>query len=57
MIVVEGDDAQVKEAVAIVEAIKGEPALPGFKGTCRTCRYRCTFAGMEEGDLPEWLKM
>ena len=39
----------------IVEAVKGEPVLPGFKGTCETCPYSCIFAGEKVEDLPDWL--
>ncbi len=55
VLVVEGDEAEVKEAIKLVEGIKGEPALPGFKGTCKTCRYACRFKGTEPADLPAWL--
>lgn len=56
VIIAEGPEAAVKKAISIVEAIKGEPALPDFKGTCRTCRYKCIYAGKDESALPEWMK-
>jgi len=55
VIVVEGAEEDVKKAISLVEGIKGEPAVPGLKGTCKTCRYRCTFAGKDASDLPRWL--
>jgi hypothetical protein len=55
VIVVEGAQEDVKKAISLVEGIKGEPAVPGFKGTCKACRYQCTFAGKELSDLPRWL--
>lgn len=56
VIVIEGDEREVKKAIGIVEGIKGEPSLPGFKGTCGKCPYQCKFAGTDEQDLPEWLR-
>jgi hypothetical protein len=56
VLVIEGEKANVKKAISIVESVKGEPPLPGFKGTCETCRYACTFAGKGAKDLPAWLK-
>jgi hypothetical protein len=56
VIVVEGAEEKVKKAIFIIESIKGEPALPGFKGTCETCRYACKFAGKRLDELPEWLR-
>lgn len=56
VIVSEGTEEQVKKAIALVEQVKGEPALPNFKGTCKTCRYKCIYAGKDQGDLPEWLR-
>jgi hypothetical protein len=55
VIVIEGSEDNVKKAISLVEGIKGEPAIPGLKGTCKTCRYRCTFAGKDLSDLPQWL--
>jgi len=56
VIIAEGAEADVKKALSIVEKIKGEPALPDFKGTCKTCRYQCAYAGKDQSDLPEWLR-
>ncbi|MCE5265007.1 MAG: hypothetical protein LLG97_15930 [Deltaproteobacteria bacterium] len=56
VIVSEGTEEQVKKAIALVEQVKGEPALPNFKGTCKTCRYKCIYADKDQGDLPEWLR-
>ncbi len=56
VLVVEGPEDKVKKAVSLVESIKGEPSLPGFKGTCEVCRYQCRYAGAKKTDLPEWLR-
>jgi hypothetical protein len=56
VLVIEGEKAKVQEAVSIVEAIKGEPTLKGFKGTCETCPYRCRYVGTKEDELPPWLR-
>jgi hypothetical protein len=56
VIIVEGSEDNVKEAISIVEGIKGEPVIPGLKGTCKICRYQCTYAGKDICDLPEWLR-
>ncbi len=56
VLVIQGADENVKKAIEIMESIKGEPSLPGFKGTCEVCRYQCRFVGTKEEDLPEWLK-
>jgi hypothetical protein len=54
-LIIEGAEENVKRAMEIVESIKGEPTLPGFKGTCENCRYACKYAGRSIEDLPEWL--
>ncbi|BEQ16992.1 hypothetical protein [Desulfoferula mesophila] len=55
VLVVEGNKPDVEAAIKLVEGIKGEPVLPGFKGTCKSCRYACRFRGTELADLPAWL--
>jgi hypothetical protein len=55
VLVIKGEEANVRKAISIVESIKGEPSLKGFKGTCETCRYACKFAGKKAEDLPVWL--
>jgi hypothetical protein len=57
-LVIEGPDAEVGACMEFVEEkIKGEPALPGAKGPCKTCPMGvCSFQGKEEKDLPEYLK-
>lgn len=55
VLVIKGEEANVRKAISIVESIKGEPPLKGFKGTCETCRYGCKFAGKKVKDLPVWL--
>ena len=54
-LIIEGDESHIKKAIGIVESVKGEPVLPGFKGTCETCPYSCIFAGEKVEDLPDWL--
>lgn len=55
VLVIKGEEANVRKAISIVESIKGEPALRGFKGTCETCPYDCKFVGKKVEDLPSWL--
>jgi hypothetical protein len=55
VLVIKGEEADVRKAIFIVESIKGEPLLKGFKGTCEKCRYACKFAGKKVEELPEWL--
>jgi hypothetical protein len=56
VIVAEGAENNVKKVISIIERIKGEPVLPNFKGTCKPCRYKCTYAGRDQSDLPVWFK-
>jgi hypothetical protein len=56
VLVIEGPEENVKKAISIMESIKGEPVLEGFKGTCEACRYQCCFAGKKLDELPEWLR-
>jgi len=55
VLIIQGEEANVKKAISIIEAIKGEPLLKGFKGTCEICRYACRFRGKKVEDLPVWL--
>jgi hypothetical protein len=55
VLIIHGEEENVKKAISIVESIKGEPTLPGFKGICETCSYLCTYAGKKAGELPAWL--
>ena len=55
VLVIKGEEANVRKAISIVESIKGEPTLKGFKGTCETCPYACKFVGKKLEDLPAWL--
>ncbi|UCF72659.1 MAG: hypothetical protein JSW35_10890 [Deltaproteobacteria bacterium] len=54
-LVIKGEEANVRNAISIVESIKGEPLLKGFKGTCETCPYTCKFVGKKLEELPAWL--
>lgn len=57
VLIIEGTAKNVKKAIALIESIKGEPPLEGFKGTCEKCRYvACKFAGKKVHQLPEWLR-
>ncbi len=57
VLIVEGTTENVKKAIALIESIKGEPPLKGFKGTCEKCRYvACKFAGKKIDELPVWLR-
>jgi len=56
VLVIKGEDENVKKAISIVESIKGEPPLRGFKGTCKICAYACKFQGTEVENLPPWLR-
>ncbi|MFH1085264.1 MAG: hypothetical protein V1772_05840, partial [Chloroflexota bacterium] len=51
-----GEEAAMRQAIALVESIKGEPQVRPMRGTCATCRYACCFAGKQEADLPAWLQ-
>ncbi|MBN2397303.1 MAG: hypothetical protein JXI32_02900 [Deltaproteobacteria bacterium] len=55
-IIVEGYDEDVNRCCDYIEDIKGEPLLPGIKPPCKTCPIRCSFQGMEENDLPAYLR-
>jgi len=55
VLVIKGEEEKVKKAVSIVESIKGEPTLQGFKGTCEVCPYTCKYAGIKAENLPAWL--
>jgi hypothetical protein len=56
VLIIEGEESRIKEAIALVESIKGEPPAQPLKGTCAVCRYACVFAGKQEEDLPDWLQ-
>jgi len=56
VLIIRGQEENVKKTVSIIESIKGEPVLKGFKGTCEACPYTCRYAGAKLEDLPAWLK-
>jgi hypothetical protein len=56
VLIIQGQEEKVQKAISIIESIKGEPTLPGFKGVCEKCRYACIFRGKKSDQLPEWLK-
>ena len=55
VLIMQGEKKNVQKAISIVEAIKGEPPVKNFKGTCEKCRYTCKFAGKKVEELPSWL--
>lgn len=56
-VAVQGDQAAVKKAIAVAEAVKGEPPVQALKGQCDDCLYEnCAYHGRKEGELPEWLQ-
>ena len=56
VLVVMGEEANVKAAIGLVESIKGEKPVAGMKSVCASCRYACKFAGWMEADLPAWVR-
>lgn len=56
VLVVMGEEENVRKAIALVESIKGEEPVRPLKGTCETCKYACKFAGLKEEALPAWLR-
>jgi hypothetical protein len=55
-LIVEGEDADVKRCLDLIENIKGEPPLPAAKSPCKTCGAPCSFQGKELAELPAYLK-
>ena len=56
-LIAEGSQEHVKQAIEYAESVKGEPAVPAFKGVCEECLYdRCAYQGMKEEELPAWLQ-
>jgi len=55
-LIIEGEDQKVQQAIDIIESLKGEPTLPGFKGNCESCPYGCKYAGKKLEELPSWLR-
>lgn len=57
VIAVRGEEGPVRQAIDLVESIKGEPPVAGLKGCCEECLYqRCAFNGKKEEELPAWLR-
>ena len=54
--VIEGDAEDVDPCMDFIEGIKGEPALESVKGPCKTCPEICSFQGLDEEDLPGYLR-
>ncbi len=54
--VIEGDEEDVNSCRDFIEGIKGEPPLGSIKGPCKTCPEMCSFKGMDEEDLPGYLR-
>lgn len=55
-LIVEGEEDDVNRCLDFIEGIKGEPPLPAVKGACKECGAPCSFSGMEEQELPAYLK-
>jgi len=55
VVLVTQEEDNVGKAVSIVESIKGEPPLRGFKGTCDKSPHACRLPGMKLEELPSWL--
>ncbi len=55
-IIVEGDEEEVNQCCDYIEGIKGEPPLQGIKPSCKACPVLCSFKGMEEDELPGYLR-
>ncbi len=55
-LIVEGEEEDVTRCLDFVEGIKGEPPLPAVKGPCKGCGAPCSFDGMEEVELPAYLR-
>ena len=56
VMIIQGEEEKVKQAIALVESIKGEETVQPLKGNCADCRYACVFAGKQESELPRWLQ-
>lgn len=57
ILVAEGTESEVRAAIDLVEAVKGEPRLAALKGECKNCLYdRCAYHGMDDSELPAWLQ-
>jgi len=57
VIAAQGSEKGVRQAIEIVESVKGEPPVPALKGYCEECLYdRCAYQGMKEEELPAWLQ-
>lgn len=54
--VIEGDEEDVNSCMDFIEGIKGEPPLGSVKGPCKTCPEMCSFQGLDEEELPEYLR-
>jgi hypothetical protein len=57
VVIAEGPEEQVRQAIQDVEAVKGEAPVPPLKGLCQDCAYeRCAYQGLAESELPDWLR-
>ena len=56
-LVFNGEEPQIEAFVSFLEKeVKGEPAIRGIKGDCRTCKYKdCRYSGLEESEQPDWM--
>jgi hypothetical protein len=56
VLVAMGPEDNVRRAIALVESIKGEPAIVPAKGSCEKCPYACRWQGRQEEELPDWAR-
>lgn len=57
VLIAQGEAEGIKQAIAAVEAVKGEPPVPAFKGICAECPYSaCIYNGLKVEELPAWLQ-
>ena len=55
ILVISGEEANIEQAMRIVESIKGEPPVMPLNQDCKLCPYNCVFQGKEAPGLPTWL--
>lgn len=56
VLVIMGNENNIKKAIYLIESIKGEKPVGPLKGTCEKCRYTCKFQGKRVEELPSFLK-
>lgn len=57
VLIAQGEEADMKKAITLIESIKGEPPIEAMVGDCEVCRYdTCCFVGLTPEQLPPWLR-